>query len=68
MTPPEGAKKYGSIGRELPRITVSIQDENGNQVPIGEPGELMVHRSCVMSGYLNYPAADENMCGYSYEL
>jgi len=59
ITPPEGAKKHGSIGKAIPGISISIQDESGNQVPIGEPGELVVHRSCVMSGYLNLRKANE---------
>jgi long-chain acyl-CoA synthetase len=41
----------GSIGLPVPSTEVSIQDENGNLLPQGEPGELCVRGPQVMKGY-----------------
>ena len=43
----------GSIGLPVPSTEVSIQDENGNLLPQGEPGELCVRGPQVMKGYWN---------------
>jgi acetyl-CoA synthetase len=38
--------KPGSIGRAYPGHRVAVIDENGNERPRGELGEIAVHRSC----------------------
>ena len=43
----------GSIGLPLPSTEVSIQDENGNMLDLGEDGELCVRGPQVMKGYWN---------------
>ena len=60
VTPPEGPIKTGSIGKPIPGVAVSVQDENGNLLPPGATGELMVRKDCVMSGYLNLPEANKD--------
>ena len=35
----------GSAGRVLPGVRVSLRDDELNEVPVGEPGRVMVHRS-----------------------
>lgn len=47
----------GSIGLPLPSTDISLRDENGKEVPVGEPGELCVSGPQVMSGYWNDDAA-----------
>ena len=47
------AEYNGSIGLPVPSTEVSIQDENGNLLPQGEPGELCVRGPQVMKGYWN---------------
>lgn len=37
--------KIGSMGRKTPIYDVSLMDENGNPVPIGETGEIVVNVS-----------------------
>jgi long-chain acyl-CoA synthetase len=59
VTPPEGPIKTGSIGKPIPGVAVSVQDEGGNILASGETGELMVSKDCVMSGYLNLPEANK---------
>jgi long-chain acyl-CoA synthetase len=41
----------GSIGLPLPNTELSLRDEQGNEVPAGEPGELCVRGPQVMAGY-----------------
>lgn len=41
----------GSVGMPLPSTDVSIHDEDGNEIPMSEDGELWVKGPQVMSGY-----------------
>ena len=45
----------GSIGLPVPSTEVSIQDDDGNHLKIGEVGELCVRGPQVMKGYWNRP-------------
>lgn len=47
----------GCIGLPLPGTDVSIRDDDGNEMPLGEPGELFVKGPQVMLGYWNNPEA-----------
>ena len=47
----------GSIGVPLPSTICSIRDEEGKEVPLGEPGEICVSGPQVMKGYWNRPEA-----------
>ncbi len=61
---PLGTEKLGSIGLPLPSTEVAIFDDNGNQVPIGEVGELYARGPQVMAGYWQRPAeTDKTMHG-----
>lgn len=43
--------KYGSVGIPIPGVEVRIIDENGNDVPRGEIGELIVKGDNISPGY-----------------
>jgi long-chain acyl-CoA synthetase len=45
----------GSIGMPLPSTEISVRDDEGREVPPGEPGELCVRGPQVMAGYWNRP-------------
>ena len=45
----------GSIGVPVPNTDIRIMDDAGNEVPIGERGELWVKGPQVMKGYWNRP-------------
>ncbi|RKQ38174.1 long-chain-fatty-acid--CoA ligase FadD [Enterobacter sp. R1(2018)] len=52
----------GSIGLPVPSTEVKLIDDEGNEVPPGEPGELCVKGPQVMLGYWQRPdATDEIM-------
>ena len=52
---PYGVRKKGSVGKPMPRMEVRIVNENGEEVPRGEWGEITVKGWAVMKGYLNRP-------------
>jgi long-chain acyl-CoA synthetase len=49
----------GTIGLPLPGIQVAIKDDDGNSLPIGQPGEICIKGPNVMQGYYNQPAENE---------
>jgi long-chain acyl-CoA synthetase len=51
----------GMIGMPLPSTEVSIRDEDGNEVELGERGELWVRGPQVMRGYWNRPEETSNV-------
>ncbi len=54
---PVGQEKPGSVGRPVPGCTVRILDDDGNEVPRGEPGEICASSPGVMRGYWQSPDA-----------
>ena len=42
-------------GRAVPDVEVKVADPQGNEVPRGEPGEILVRGYVVMKGYLDDP-------------
>jgi acyl-CoA synthetase (AMP-forming)/AMP-acid ligase II len=45
-----------TVGRARPGLEVRIADDDGNELPIGESGEVLVRGYSVMRGYLDDPA------------
>jgi long-chain acyl-CoA synthetase len=45
----------GTIGLPVPSTYLSIRDDDGNEVPLGQPGEICAKGPQVMSGYWNRP-------------
>jgi long-chain acyl-CoA synthetase len=45
----------GTVGLPLPSTVCAILDDAGNELPVGETGELAVHGPQVMKGYWNMP-------------
>jgi long-chain acyl-CoA synthetase len=55
--PHKGVRKIGSVGIPLPGVEIKIFDENDNELPTGEIGEIVVRGRNVMLGYYNNPEA-----------
>lgn len=51
----ENEARLQSCGRPLPLIEFRIVDAEGNDVPDGEPGELLVRQPSITTGYWNQP-------------
>ena len=45
----------GTIGYPMPGTDVTLRDDNGAIVPLGEPGEMWVRGPQVMQGYWQHP-------------
>ncbi|MGG1661099.1 long-chain-fatty-acid--CoA ligase [Brevibacillus sp. NRS-1366] len=55
FNPLRGTRKPGSVGIDIPGVTNKIFDPEGNELPRGEVGELVVKGPNVMLGYLGLP-------------
>jgi len=70
INPVLGQKKIGSIGLPLPNSDIKIVDleEGVNEMPVGEPGELIIKSPMVMLGYWNKPeeTADQIRDGWLF--
>jgi len=59
---PWNLKEYnGTVGLPLPSTDVCVLDENQQEVPLGETGELAIRGPQVMAGYWNTPSETENV-------
>jgi long-chain acyl-CoA synthetase len=61
VNPPQLEAYKGSIGMPVPSTDIKLVDEEGNEVPMGESGEMLVKGPQVMKGYLNRPDATDEM-------
>ncbi len=52
-----GAVKFGSSGKLVKYLDLKILDNDGNELPLGEKGEIVVKGDNVMKGYWNNPKA-----------
>ncbi|GGY34052.1 long-chain-fatty-acid--CoA ligase [Bacterioplanes sanyensis] len=57
MNPAGGLERMGTVGQAVPATALKCIDDQGNEVPIGERGELCVQGPQVMKGYWNRPEA-----------
>ncbi len=55
VNPPTSDQFSGTIGIPLPLTEVAILDDDGNEVALGEQGEISIRGPQVMKGYWNCP-------------
>jgi long-chain acyl-CoA synthetase len=53
----------GSIGLPLPSTEIVLRDDNGRDVPTGEPGEICIRGPQVMEGYWQRPDETAKVIG-----
>ena len=56
---PDRERKVGSIGTPIEGVEMKVVDDDGNEVPQGEVGEIVIKGHNVMKGYWNRPDATE---------
>jgi fatty-acyl-CoA synthase len=49
--------KPGTVGHPMPHVDMKIVDPNGDEVPVGQDGELLLRGEHVCAGYWNKPEA-----------
>ncbi len=53
--PPTSTEFTGTIGVPLPNTYFKLLDDDGNEVPVGQPGEIAIKGPQVMAGYWQRP-------------
>lgn len=53
----DAIRKLGSVGKVIPTVAARVVDENMEDVPIGEVGEIVYRAPTLMAGYWNNPDA-----------
>src|SRR3954462_2249531 len=51
----DSAEFSGTIGYPVPSTEISIRDDDGNEMPLGKPGEICARGPQVMAGYWQRP-------------
>lgn len=59
VNPIDKAPRIGSIGKPIKGVEMKVVDEEGNEVPNGEVGELVIRGHNVMKGYHGLPEETE---------
>jgi fatty-acyl-CoA synthase len=53
----DAIRKLGSVGKVIPTVSARIVDEEMNDVPVGQVGEIVYRAPTLMAGYWNNPQA-----------
>ncbi len=53
----DALRKLGSVGRVIPTVSARVVDDEMNDVPVGQVGEIVYRAPTLMAGYWNNPEA-----------
>jgi fatty-acyl-CoA synthase len=53
----DAIRKLGSVGKVIPTVAARVVDENMNDVPVGQVGEIVYRAPTLMAGYWHNPRA-----------
>jgi long-chain acyl-CoA synthetase len=56
---PDRERKPGSIGTPIEGVEMQVWDDDGNELPQGEVGEIVIRGHNIMKGYWNRPEANQ---------
>jgi acyl-CoA synthetase (AMP-forming)/AMP-acid ligase II len=59
VSPPSGRIKVGSVGQVVPAVSLSIRDDEGEELPPGREGRLWIKTAAATVGYWDDPGATE---------
>jgi long-chain acyl-CoA synthetase len=59
VSPPSGQIKPGSVGQVVPAVSLSIRDDDGQELPVGREGRLWIKTPAATAGYWDDPGATE---------
>jgi len=66
LPPDRMGEKLGSVGVPLDNLSIRIVDENGQELPNGQTGEIQVSGPSVCAGYLDDPEATQRKFEYGW--
>ena len=61
LNPPSGEIRIGSVGRPVPGFAMSIRDDDGNPLELGQDGRLWVRSPTATVGYWENPEATADL-------
>ncbi|MCV7420839.1 long-chain-fatty-acid--CoA ligase [Mycobacterium yunnanensis] len=53
----DAVRKLGSVGKVIPTVSARVVDDDMNDVPVGQVGEIVYRAPTLMAGYWNNPKA-----------
>jgi fatty-acyl-CoA synthase len=53
----DAIRKQGSVGKVIPTVSARVVDDNMDDVPVGQVGEIVYRAPTLMQGYWNNPEA-----------
>ena len=56
---PDAERKPGTIGTPLRGVEMKVVDDEGGDLPVGQPGEIVIRGENLMRGYWNRPEATQ---------
>jgi long-chain acyl-CoA synthetase len=57
LSPQEALERPTSVGRPVPTVHIRIADGDGNELPVGQTGEILLSGPTLMAGYWGKPEA-----------
>ena len=59
VSPPSGRIKLGSVGQVVPAVSLSIRNDDGDDLPAGSEGRLWIKTPAATAGYWDDPGSTE---------
>ncbi len=60
LSPSEAMERPGTVGKAVPTVRIKIVDPDGNELPAGRAGEVLISGPTIMPGYWGKPEETAN--------